>query len=309
MDPVEGTLPMLEKLEFMIALARERHFGRAAESCGVAQPTLSLGIQSLEQMLNVQLVKRSSRFQGFTPEGERVLVWARRLVGDAKAMRQEMLNFHAGGGAQLRIAAIPCSMQIAAKLAVPFQERHPGVRLRILGRPSNILLDLLNQREIDAGITYISNEPIGDVSSVPLYRDRFMLLTTEDGPLGYADQASWEEVGGVPLCLFERDLQNRRIIDSVLRGIGVEPRPVMETDSVMALTSYVRLGQAASVVPSSVMEMIDLGAHMRTIPIVEPDIHHTIGLVVSGRFPVQPALSALVDEAHMLAPPDLLPAV
>jgi DNA-binding transcriptional LysR family regulator len=83
----------------------------------------------------------------------------------------------------------------------------------------------------------------------------------------------------------------------------------METDSVMALTSYVRLGQAASVVPSSVMEMIDLGAHMRTIPIVEPDIHHTIGLVVSGRFPVQPALSALVDEAHMLAPPDLLPAV
>ena len=75
---------MLEKLEFMIALSREQHFGRAAESCGVAQPTLSLGIQSLEQMLNTPLVKRASRFQGFTPEGERVLVWAHRLVGDAK---------------------------------------------------------------------------------------------------------------------------------------------------------------------------------------------------------------------------------
>ena len=72
---------MLEKLEFMIALSREQHFGRAAESCGVAQPTLSLGIQSLEQLLNVPLVTRSPRFQWFPPAGERWLVWARRLAG------------------------------------------------------------------------------------------------------------------------------------------------------------------------------------------------------------------------------------
>ena len=63
-----------------------------AKSCGVAQPTLSLGIQSLEEMFNAPLVKRASRFQGFTPEGERVLVWAHRLVGDARAMRQEILG-------------------------------------------------------------------------------------------------------------------------------------------------------------------------------------------------------------------------
>ena len=79
---------MLDKLEFMIALAREKHFGRAAESCGVAQPTLSQGIQQLEEMLNVPLVKRSSRFLGFTPEGERALdhrevVLKRRLLGEA----------------------------------------------------------------------------------------------------------------------------------------------------------------------------------------------------------------------------------
>lgn len=298
---------MLEKLEFLIALAQERHFGRAAERCGVAQPTLSLGIQSLEQMLNVPLVKRSSRFQGFTPEGERVLVWARRLVGDAKAMRQEMRSFHGAVDTQLRIAAIPCSVQIAARLAVPFQSRNPGVRMRILGRPSGLLLDLLHQREIDAGITYISNEPIGDVSSIPLYRDRFVLLTTEEGPLGYLGQATWEQVANAPLCLFERDLQNRRIIDNVLRSLGAEPRPVMETDSVMALTSYVRLGRAASVLPSSVLDMVELNSGLRAIPIVEPDVSHTIGLIVSGRFPIQPALGALLEEARMLMPPEILP--
>jgi DNA-binding transcriptional LysR family regulator len=299
---------MLEKLEFMIALARERHFGRAAEACGVAQPTLSLGIQSLEQMLNVPLVKRSSRFQGFTPEGERVLIWARRLVGDAKAMRQEILHFHSEAESQVRIAAIPCSMPIVAKLTVPFQAQHPGVRLRVLGRSSGVLLDLLHKREIDLGVTYLSNEPIGDVSTIPLYREEFLLLTTPNGPLGYADKVTWEQAGEIPLCLFERDLQNRRIIDSVLRSKGAEPTPIMETDSILALSSYVKLGRTASIVPSSVMEMIDLNGSLRAIPITDPDISHTIGLVVSDQFPVQPAVAALLDQAKALSPHGLMPA-
>src|SRR5215212_4544363 len=81
---------MLDKLEYLMALARERHFGRAAETCGVTQPTLSAGIKQLEETLGVLLVQRGSRFIGFTPEGQRTLDWARRIVGDARAMRQEI---------------------------------------------------------------------------------------------------------------------------------------------------------------------------------------------------------------------------
>jgi DNA-binding transcriptional LysR family regulator len=285
---------VLEKLEFMIALAREQHFGRAAESCGVAQPTLSLGIQSLEQMLNVALVKRSSRFQGFTPEGERVLVWARRLVGDARAMRQDILGFKTGVASQMRLAAIPSSMSLVARLTVPFQSRHPNVRMTVLGRSSNALLQLLHHRDIDVGVTYLTNEPIGDVVSVPLYRAQFLFLTTPDGPLGYADQVTWEEAAGVPLCLFARDLQNRRIIDSILRQVGAEPTPMMETDSVAA--------------PTSAMESVELNHTMRATPIIGPEVTHTIGLIVSDRFPIPPAVDALLDEARAFSPQGLLPA-
>src|SRR5262245_32243536 len=143
---------MLERLEFMIALSREQHFGRAAESCGVAQPTLSLGIQSLEQMLNTPLVKRASRFQGFTPEGERVLMWAHRLVGDARAMRRDLLWIKNGTDTDLRIAALPSAMLIVARLTIPLQLRHPNVRFTVLGRTSTVLLKMLRQREIDAGV-------------------------------------------------------------------------------------------------------------------------------------------------------------
>ena len=81
---------MLDKLEYLMALARERHFGHAADACGVTQPTLSAGIKQLEETLGVLLVQRGSRFIGFTPEGERTLDWARRIVGDARAMREDL---------------------------------------------------------------------------------------------------------------------------------------------------------------------------------------------------------------------------
>ena len=96
---------MIDKLEFIIALAREKHFGRAAEACGVTQPTLSAGVKQLEDQMGVLLVNRGSRFQGFTPEGQRVLEWARRIVGDSRNMRDEINSLRRGlsGAARRRV--------------------------------------------------------------------------------------------------------------------------------------------------------------------------------------------------------------
>jgi len=99
---------VIDKLELLLALARERHFGRAAEACNVTQPTLSAGIKQLEDTLGVLLVNRQSRFHGFTPEGERVLDWSRRIVGDMRAMRDEIRALRRGElTGHLRIAAVP----------------------------------------------------------------------------------------------------------------------------------------------------------------------------------------------------------
>ena len=97
---------MIDKLDFILALAREKHFGRAADACGVTQPTLSAGVKQLEEQMGVLLVNRGSRFQGFTPEGERVLGWARRIVGDTRAMREEINALRHGLTGRLRMAAI-----------------------------------------------------------------------------------------------------------------------------------------------------------------------------------------------------------
>jgi DNA-binding transcriptional LysR family regulator len=144
---------MIDKLEFLLALAQERHFGRAAEACGVSQPTLSGGIKQLEDTLGVLLVQRGSRFKSFTPEGERTLDWARRIVGDSRAMREEINALRRGLTGRLRIAAIPTALAMVAALTTPYRERHPNVQFTILSRTSIEILDLLDNLEIDAGIT------------------------------------------------------------------------------------------------------------------------------------------------------------
>jgi DNA-binding transcriptional LysR family regulator len=289
---------MLDKLEFMIALARERHFGRAAESCGVAQPTFSQGIQQLEEMLNVPLVKRSSRFLGFTPEGERVLVWARRLVGDVQAMRLEIQQMRQGLGPNLRIAAMPSAMPIIASLTAPFQVRHPAVRFTLLTRTADEISKLLHEREIDAGVRYVDGESMSDVDAIPLYREEYLLLTTLDGPFGRCDRVGWAQLAGLPLCLFTPNLQHRRIVDGALRHAGVQASPTIETDSILALTTHVLTGNWVSVVSSLIVNAIDLSGPLRVVPISEPTVTNMIGLVVSRRFPVQPAVDRLLEEAR-----------
>jgi DNA-binding transcriptional LysR family regulator len=293
---------MIDKLEFILALAREQHFGRAAEACGVTQPTLSAGVKQIEEQMGVLLVNRGSRFKGFTPEGQRVLDWARRIVGDTRAMRDEINALRRGLSGQLRIAAIPTTLAMVAALTTPYRERHPNVQFTIYSRTSIEILDLLENLEVDAGITYVENEPLGRVSTVPLYHERYRLLTSADAPLGNRDTVTWAEVAAVPLCLLTPDMQNRRIIDRLLKSAGGESRPTLESDSMILLYSHVRTGRWASVMPAKIAETLGLTEQIRAIPITGPEAVQTIGLVVPARAPMTPITAALVEEARRVAP-------
>jgi DNA-binding transcriptional LysR family regulator len=209
---------MLEKLELLIALVREKHFGRAAEACNVSQPTLSASIKQLEAIFGVMLVQRGSRFRGLTPEGERVLGWARRIVADARSMRQDVDALKRGLTGHLQIAAIPTALAMTAMLTTPYRAKHPNVRFTITSRTSIQVLAMLENLEVDAGLSYLDNEPVGHVETVPLYHEEYRFLTSAAGPLGNRASVTWAEVGKVPLCLLTPDMQNRRIIDDLLRS-------------------------------------------------------------------------------------------
>jgi DNA-binding transcriptional LysR family regulator len=292
---------MIDKLEFLIALARERNFGRAAELCGVTQPTFSAGIKQLEATLGVLLVHRKSRFVGFTAEGERVLDWARTIVADSRAMREELRALKHGLVGRLKFAAIPTALPMVSALTTPYRAKHPEVKFTVLSRTSIEILSMLENLEVDAGLTYVDNEPLGRVRAVPLYLEQYRLLTSETSPLGDRDQVTWAEVARIPLCLLTPDMQNRRIIDQLLHAAGGVPDPTLESNSMIVLFSHVRTGRWASVMPEKLADTLGLTRHLRSIPIVEPEAVHGIGLVVADREPLPPLVAALVAEAKTLA--------
>jgi DNA-binding transcriptional LysR family regulator len=292
---------MLDKLEFIIALAREKHFGRAAEACGVSQPTMSAGIKHLEETFGVQLVQRGSRFRGFTTEGECVLGWARRIVADARAMRQEIDALRSGLAGHIRIAVIPTALAMTAMLTTPYRDKHPAVTFSIMSKTSIEILNLLENLEVDAGITYLENEPVGRVNTVELYSEEYRLLTSPTGIFGGRGSVTWAEVGEVPLCLLTPDMQNRRIIDGLLRSAGREPSPTLESNSMIVLFAHVRTGKWASIMPAKLAETLGLTDSVRSIPIVEPAATHAVGLVVPHREPTTSLVAALVAEARQLA--------
>ena len=292
---------MIDKLEFFIALARAQHFGKAAEELGITQPTLSAAIKQLEDHLGVMLVLRGSRFQGLTPEGEQVLGWARRITGDARTMKEEMRAARHGLSGRLRIAAIPTALAMIPRLTTPFREKHPGVTFTILSRTSIEVLSLLGNFDIDAGITYLDNEPLGRVVSVPLYAERYQLITAAGTPLSERDTVTWSEVSELPLCLLTQDMQNRRIIDQHLAEAGTSARPTLEIKSMIVLFSHIRTGKWSSIMPLNLAETFGFAEPIRAIPIVEPDASHSVGLVAAKREPHTPLVKALLDEAAALA--------
>jgi DNA-binding transcriptional LysR family regulator len=298
---VERRAAVIDKLEFFIALAKERSFSRAAEICGVTQPTLSAGIKQLEDTLGVLLVNRSSRFHGLTAEGERVLEWAKRIVADARAMRQEVRTLKEGLSGQLKIAAIPTALGIVSALTTPFLEKHPAVRFTILSSSSSEILAMLHNLDIDAGLTYLDNEPLDRVRAVPLCKERYRLLTFASNPLGDRNQISWADVGRIPLCLLTPDMQNRRIVDQLIRDAGSEPAPVMESNSIISLFTHVQTGRFATILPEKLVKSLHVSEPIRSIPIVSPEAVHEIGLVVPTREPALPQVAALMLEAKKLA--------
>lgn len=292
---------MLSKLEMLLALAKEQHFGRAAESLGITQPTLSSGIRQLEEQLSVQLVQRSSRYGGLTPEGQRALIWARQIVGDARRLRDEMRNPGKGLSGHIRLAAIPTALTWVAQLTGLFTDRHPNVSFTILSRSSTDILGMLDNLDIDAGISYLDNEPLGRVHSAPLYKEEFVLVCKSTEGIAKRSNTTWQEIATLRLCLLTPDMQNRRIINRNFLDNGVEPHALIESNSTIILVKHVTDGGYATILPRETAEFLAAGHDLAILPITNSSLCPSVGIITQHQEPFTPVVQALFKTAAEIA--------
>ncbi|MYR43820.1 LysR family transcriptional regulator [Streptomyces sp. SID5910] len=290
---------LFRQLEYLVALSRERHFARAAQTCHVSQPALSEAIRKLEDELDVPLVRRGRKYEGLTPEGERIVVWAQRILADRDALRDEVGALRTGLSGRMRIGSVPTASGAVSLLTGPFCAAHPLVTVEVMADLQSVdILRQVQNFEIDAGITYLHGDLPEGVRTVPLYDERHVLLTTAAESTAQGPAVTWADASRLPLCLLTGTMLGRRTVDGIFAEAGLRPSPRVETDSVGTLFAHVRTGQWASVVPHAWLHVFGVPQGMRAVPLIEPARTIPVGLVTSAREPGSVMARALIDVAR-----------
>lgn len=294
----------IRQLQYLAALAREKHFTRAAQACNVTQPTLSGRIRQLEQELGVPIVERGQRYIGLTPEGKRVLKWAQLILDNWQSLNQELAAIKGKTGSlvgRIVIGVVPSALPMVSRLTGALQEAHRQVDFQILSHTSIEIIRALTDFSIDAGVTYLDNEPLQGMIQQPLYRERYSLFVSETHDLAHKPQVSWAEAAQIPLCLLTPNMQNRRIIDKAFAAAHAAPSPRLETNSIMNLFSSVRDMGLASVMPDYFQSALGPMPGVKAVPLVEPAVEYKVGLVTAHRDPLSPLVAALFAAAAKVA--------
>ncbi|MEM1149305.1 MAG: LysR family transcriptional regulator [Pseudomonadota bacterium] len=283
----------LKDLQCLAALARNRHFARAASECGLSQPAFSMRIRNLEERLDITIVRRGNRYQGLTHEGETVLGHARQILDGVRTLEQDVRAARGDITGSLILGAIPTAAAYAAHAVIWLKEAHPGVTIRIETANSLAIQQGVEVSAFDAGITYTEGASRDLLTVDPLYDETYVLLA----PTGIAPRvegtATWQEAASLPLSLLEPSMQNRRILDRIFADAGAMPNVLVETGGFMAAIVMAVQGVAATVVPKILVESLGPLEQTAILPLTSPDVKTSICLVTPQREPQIPTVKAL----------------
>jgi DNA-binding transcriptional LysR family regulator len=286
----------IRQLDYLVTLAREKHFAKAAEACHVSQPALSSGIRSLEKELGIMIVQRGRRFMGFTAEGERVLVWAQQTLASLSHMREDASIAKSSMAGTLRVGAIPTAITVSAFITAPTRALYPNIRYNVSSLSTEEIAAQLDRFELDLGLTYLDEKTIDGFESLRLFDERYVLLSGRNAQL--QPTVTWEEAGRLPLCLLTGKMRNRQVIDAAFRRAGAKADVILETDSIFALYAHVGEAGLFSIVPHSLLNFFDM-ARVRATPLL-PYLTRAIGLIARNQPALAPITAAVWEIARGL---------
>lgn len=271
---------LMVQLEYLVALARKKHFGHAAQACNVSQPTLSVAIRRLERTLGVVIVHRGRRFDGFTAEGIRVLAWAHRILAERDELLTDVDRMKRNLTVTARIGAIPTSVPASPLLTQAFLSQNPAASVRVEALSSREIASRLGHFEIDAGLTYLDDETPPGYRCVELYEERYVLIAPGADPLVGVAEVSWGQAAGLRLCALTSTMRNRRIVDAYMAAEGAQCRPVVEADTVGALYAHLTGLQLATIASTAWLPAFGVPEGMSMRPMASHEPGPSIGLLL-----------------------------
>lgn len=285
-------------LQYFTTLAREGHFARAAESCAIAQPTLSVALAALEEEVGKRLIDRDRRYIGLTPEGEAMLPWAQQIVAAHDALLQSVNALSKPLHGELRLGAIPAALPATGAVCSALLKTNPQLSVSVQSLTSSEIRHGLTAFTLDAGITYVDDSTGQGFMHETLATETHILVAPAAGRHPEKPDIGWAEAAGYPLCLLHGGMQHRRIIDAAFAHHGVTVTPHVTADSFVALLAMVRTGNFATIVPGSHRFLLDGLDWARLTPLQQHPGEDVIGLIVLDRAPMSAFSLAALSAAR-----------
>jgi DNA-binding transcriptional LysR family regulator len=293
---------LFRQLEYFVAVARERHFARAAEACYVSQPALSASIAKLERELGVTLINRGHNFEGLTAEGERLVVWARRILAERDGLKAEVVAVQSGISGTLRLGAEPTASTTVALPLAAFCAAHPLAKVQVESRLSATELHRrLRDFELDAAIAHFAPADCTGLNVVPLYEERYVVMASDDRLLPPNMIMRWAHAAQLPLALLTPEMRIRQVIDQAFAESGVELNPQVQTDSVASLYALVGAGECATIVPHTWLAAMPVHGTTRIARLIEPDARAQVAVAINASTPGSRIARAFATAAQGLA--------
>ena len=298
----------LNELRYVVTLAEEQHFGRAAEKCFVSQPTLSIAIKKLEQELDVSLFERTRNQVCLTPVGEQVAQQARKVLSGALEIKQLATQGQDQLASPLKVGAILTVGPYLFPFCIPqLRAIAPKMPLVIEENYTAVLRKQLRDGALDVIIIALPfSEP--DVIVEPLYDERFVVLLPADHPLTAKTEIAPGELANENI-LFLGDGHCFRdqvlAVDPVIQHSFEHRKEAMlggEGSSIETLRHMVASGLGITILPASAADLSNYQAGMLEVrPFTAPDPTRTIALAYRASFTRREAVMAL-KQAALLCP-------
>jgi DNA-binding transcriptional LysR family regulator len=244
----------IAQLRYFEAVARHRHFTRAAEELHVAQSAVSRQVQRLEQELGVELLRRTTRSVEPTEAGRLVAARARAVLAEADSLRGDVDELRGLVRGRVTVGA----MLFGGELDIPailasFSAAFPYVELEVREGIAQQMIDRLGDGRLDVAFALEVDPPEG-LERLELSSEELVVATSRAHPLAGRGALSVADLEGQTLLAFERGSSTRRLVDQALAEAGVRPRVAVEANDLALVRALAASGLGAAILPRSFVE-------------------------------------------------------
>jgi DNA-binding transcriptional LysR family regulator len=284
----------LRQLRYLVALADECHFTRAAAREHIAQPALSQQIRRLETEVGLALVERTTRRVALTDAGELLVARARRILAEVDDAQAELGTLAGVKGGRLAVGALHTMGPVDLSLLLAaFHRNHPAVELTVREQSSEELAEMLRDDEID--LAFLSVTERIQSHGLELHRlvtEELVAVLPPQHALADRDGVTMTELAGDAFISFRTGSRLRELLDWAAADAGFEPRIALESNESRRIRSLVSSGLGVAILPRS--DAAGPGAPVAVTPLVEPALTRDVTLASRAQRRHSPAAQAFL---------------